>query len=366
MRSTVRRIAEPAVLVLVLGLVLVGCGAQRGGSLLPKAHPDRVLITVHGLAPFAKPATATVDDAAAAAKLYAAMGALPSPAPGPCTADKGISYDLAFFESGQAVVTADADSGGCQTVTISTTDVRHADAAFWTLLEQTIAEHAPPVQTTRLEAVRRALPDQVPATFVITAAAPAQALYEAIGSLPSRPTSSVCELSGTYDELVFLAGDQRIPATADHNGCVTIWVPALGHNVMYQADDVFWQLMDRTLTDTWAAPARPDRLLLWVISKASGDPAASAIGESGETITQPALTQPLFDALFALSVPPPGWQCTAPPGTVYGLDFSWDEMGMVGVHADRGCGTVSFATIDGAQVHLADQHFWDAFLRAAT
>lgn len=360
MRGFVAKIAAPATLVAVL--LVAGCGARGGGNgALPNAHPDRMLITTNGLGPQGTvQVTVTVDDAAAAAKLYAAIFALPAlPQSVACPAIAGPSYTLAFFESGQAVVTAVADRGGCQTVTIGTTDTRQADAVFWTLLEQTIAEHAPALRTTRLEAMRVALPDHPPVIFTLNAAGPAQTLYDAIGALPDRPASSACVPSGTRDELIFFAGDQRIQGTADHNGCVTLSLPALASQATHQADAAFWALLDRTLASASAVTARPDQLDVKV-SPSSSDPTATA---SVKTITQPTVMQPLYDALFALPKPPEGWRCTSAPGTLYGFSFSWHGMGLVSAVADAGCNTVTF---DGNVIRLANQRFWDALLRAAS
>lgn len=359
MRTSVGRISVPAVLMAVL--LLAGCGAQGGSAVPPNAHPDRVVITTTGFGPQGTvQATASVDDAAAAAKLYAAIVALPAlPQQQACPAIAGPSYKLAFFEGGQPVGTATADRGGCQTVTIGAADTRQADAALWTLLGQTIAEHAPPLRTMRLEALRLALPDHSPVLFTLDSSARVQTLYDAIGALPERPASSQCVPSGMRDELTFFAGDQRIQGTADRNGCVTLWLPALASQATHQADSAFWALLDRTLASASAVTARPDQLDVKV-SPAASDPTATA---SATTITDLAIIQPLYTALFALPKPPDGWKCTTTPGTLYGFSFSWHSMGLVSAVADAGCNTVTF---DGNVVRLANQRFWDVLLRAAT
>src|SRR5262249_52903870 len=154
------------------------------------------------------------------------------------------------------------------------------------------------------------------------------------GTLPERPVEPTCEPSDAHDELRFFAGDQRIQATADHNGCVSLWVPALGSATTRQADAGFWALMDRTLSDDWAVPAQPDQLGVKAVP-ASGDPNGTA---SDLTITDAAIMAPLFDALFALPAAPDGWHCTTGAGAQFGLSFSWHEMGLVSAVADQTCG----------------------------
>jgi hypothetical protein len=77
----------------------------------------------------------SVDDAAAARRLYDALRALP-PAPGArsCPDGFGLRYRLTFNEAARVILLVVVEGDGCADVVFSEADRRATDAAFWDLL----------------------------------------------------------------------------------------------------------------------------------------------------------------------------------------------------------------------------------------
>lgn len=127
---------------LLAGLV-AGCGANAAASTAASASgitSFHIVRTSAFPANHIPPFERTVVDARQAAKVYAALQALPSFPKGTmsCPVDFGIQYRLTFFHDRSNVSWARVDSGGCEGVQLANGSVRWAATSetFW----QTLAD----------------------------------------------------------------------------------------------------------------------------------------------------------------------------------------------------------------------------------
>jgi hypothetical protein len=81
----------------------------------------------------------SVDDAAAARRMYDALRALP-PAPRDrhCPIGSGLRYRMTFNEAARVVLLVVVEGDGCAEAIFSETDRRATDDAFWELLADTV------------------------------------------------------------------------------------------------------------------------------------------------------------------------------------------------------------------------------------
>ncbi|HEY7349892.1 MAG TPA: hypothetical protein VH599_16360 [Ktedonobacterales bacterium] len=353
------RLSKPAILLVLLGaLLLVGCSPGAGSAgVSPDARPTKLQIKVFEVTEPA-PETLLVENAATVQNVYNKAVALPkAPNNQACPAIGGPHYELTFLEGEQVVVTAVADRGGCTSVTFGAEDVHQPDEAFWQLLNRVVAEATPPVRPDRAEVVSLSGPQEPPEVALIASADQARHLYDALRALPRLPENTNCpQFTGPRHVLLFFAGQKRLQAVLDKNGCVS------GPSALYelhQANDAFWSLLNQTLAGAPTEKARPDTLNMKT-EPASNDPSSTA---SAMTIEHQDIVQKIFAAIYALPHQPDGQACPAIVGTIYGLSFSQDGVELLTALADKGgCGTVTHDDY----VRLADQAFWDLLHQAET
>lgn len=142
-RSGKARLACASLLVWLLAGLVAGCGVSTAASTAASASgiTSFHIVRTSGfpsnrIPPFER----TVVDARQAAKVYAALQALPPFPKGTmyCPIDFGIRYQLTFFHDQSNVSWARVESGGCEGVQLADGSVRWAatSMAFW----QTLAD----------------------------------------------------------------------------------------------------------------------------------------------------------------------------------------------------------------------------------
>ena len=118
----------------LLSLLLAACSATSSASDPNKLHITREPQT---FSPLVEKMEGRVD---LVQKLYTHILSLPhAPADQGCFALAGTKYQLTFFLDETTLLTATADSGGCQTVTLGSNDVRAADQAVWQQIKQMLS-----------------------------------------------------------------------------------------------------------------------------------------------------------------------------------------------------------------------------------
>ena len=123
--------------LLALAFSLIYLLTACGSPALPSVSPDRLQVIESEGTPQTK--TSLVTNPENIQKLYTALVALPGVPPFQgCSTIGGPTYDLTFFKDGKVVLKAQADRGGCGTVTLPQNDQRQPDDQFWLLLTQAI------------------------------------------------------------------------------------------------------------------------------------------------------------------------------------------------------------------------------------
>ncbi|MBV9616187.1 MAG: hypothetical protein JO011_18330 [Ktedonobacteraceae bacterium] len=122
-----------AILLILSSLLLIGCNAAPSAS---APDPNKLHITREPMA-FYPMAEQTETQINLVQKLYEHILSLPhlSTDQG-CPDVAGTKYQLTFSRDKTIVLTATADSGGCQTVTLNSNDVRAADQQMWQQIKQ--------------------------------------------------------------------------------------------------------------------------------------------------------------------------------------------------------------------------------------
>ncbi len=318
------RAAFPWLTLAIILAGLSGCGAQSSitGT---NSGPDTVQITMHLLViGGSKQTTVMLTNASMVHQLFTTVAGLADfPANAACTDEAGPSYTLTFLQSSKTLLTLDAQRYGCRVVSIKgETQQKVANAQFWSELDQAIYHATPIAQPQQLAILHTIAPDQPAQSALITSAATAQRLYQAILALSQVPSSSTCiqTLRPEY-QLAFHTADQTIPSIVD-NTCNTI---SLGGNFQtrtgtYVMDAQFKQLLAQTFAAASFATAQPDQLSLEVM------PARGNV--SSMTITDAGLRQQFYNRIFALprgtALPncPSGQDKVQGIGRWYSLNFS--------------------------------------------
>lgn len=351
-------------------MALSACGASTGaGGTTGTApgRPDSVRIAID--APTATPPATqpvvTLSDAALVQHLYATIYALPAlPARQACTAEGGPSYTLTFRQSTTMLVTVQASRDGCRQVTISgATPVRQGTSDFWQQLDQAIFTATPPLRPDRLAIAFTPHASQAPQSALITSAATAQQVYDAILALPLASAAQACpaEPVPTY-QFVFFAGEQAVPASMN-DLCQTIEV-AGGYQWrggIFAMTDQFRSVLQSVLAGATFAPARPDHLALWV-EKAHTT-------SSQVNVSDQQLMLALYDRIFPLSEIasqpgcPPDADKLAGTGTYATLTFTQWNLPLVQIATYEG--SCSFVQLSATGQWLqANQALWDLVHRA--
>lgn len=123
-----------ALLLIVIGLLVVGCGVPAGAAQAPE--PNKLHMVIHSVDTntFTEKNVSSLDSVQ---KVYDHIHVLPAvPAGQICTLMAGPIYDLTFSSNGATVLMAKADAGGCGTVKLSDKDFRLADKGLWQMLNE--------------------------------------------------------------------------------------------------------------------------------------------------------------------------------------------------------------------------------------
>jgi hypothetical protein len=350
------RLAGLAVALAVI-LIVAGCGALTGRAGAYGGAPESVTIIATLILP-PTPTTIEVKDAATAQRLYDAAVSLPvAPQQRACLAMGGPHYKMTFHQSGQADVTFVADRGGCQDVTLSQSDVRQSDEAFWQTLERAVFDFAPPFKAWRLDILRFA-PGAKPTFATVPSAQAAQAIYDAARALPAQPKNPTCpDIIRARSELVFFTGDQRIQVSAGESGCGSVTFPQTSDK--RQPNIAFWDLLAKTAGGVKVAEARPGHLAVKT-EPINGNPS----GVAGVTeVSDAALMAHLYDVTLALPRVAGKPTCATPSQTLYGLSFSVDDLSLLtAVTGQSGCAAV---TLNGGDQRATTPPFWALARQAA-
>src|SRR5690242_12769476 len=128
-----------AALIFAIAMILLtGCGnsAASAGGTVPATQVDRLKIVIYPVTN-AQSRTTTITNASQVQQLYQAIYALPKIAEDrACTMQAGPRYDLTFMKGEQVVLSTNADSSGCGTISLNSNDQRQPDKNFWELLQK--------------------------------------------------------------------------------------------------------------------------------------------------------------------------------------------------------------------------------------
>jgi len=375
---------------LVLGAVMAlsACGASTGpesiaetpgaatpGAATPRSdRPDRVRIASDqpiapspgeaGTPTTGTPPAVTLSDAALVRPLYATIYALPAlPTEQACTAERGPHYTLTFLQGTATLLTVQANRDGCWPVTIvGEPPLRQATRAFWQQLDQAIITATPPLSPDRFAIATAPQVGRAPQSALITEAATAQQLYDAILALPRTNAAPSChaEPVPTY-QIVFVAGEQAVPASV-YDICQTVEVEGGNRwrGGWFATNDQFRSMLQAVLAGATFAPAQPDHLAVAV--------------EKGQTTSYQAnvsdqqLMLALYDQVFQRSETaaqpncPPVEDKLGGKGTFTKLAFmQWD---LPLVRIDTYQGSCSYVQMSDTGPRLqANQAFWDLINR---
>jgi hypothetical protein len=379
-------------LLLVAVTVLSGCGAQTGPgpegiagtpgtpeiATPPPDLVDRVRIVSSGPLPLPPGATfttpgatqpaVTLTDIAQVRHLYATIHALPSlPANQACPAIAvSPQYLLTFLQGTATVMTAKADKGGCETVTIGgETPPRQATSDFWQQLDQAIITATPLLKPDRFAIATNPNPLQAPQSALVTSATTAQNLYDAILGLPRTDVGTGC--TGSFvpeNQIVFFSGDQALHASVD-DVCQTIEVDGgfQWRGGRFAMSDQFKTMFKAILADAPFGPSTPDHLAFEVNTPQTMTPSVN--------FTDDQVIQALYSQVFQLPVTdgqpncPPADDKLSGKGRFTTLAFTQWDLPLVRI--DTYQGSCSYVQINGTGPQLkANQTFWDLLGRVQT
>ncbi len=355
-------------LMLLPGLLLVGllawlsgCGTASSPGNAPAGKPDRVSIQIDEATGTKQVVTLTV--ASIVQQLYTTIYTLPQmPENQACPAYAGPHYTLAFSQGGKALVTVIARRDGCLPVSIEgETRDRQATADFWAQLDQAIYHASPPASVQWLAVMRMPQTGQRPLTALISSAATAQRLYNAILALPLT-SPNIGNLQGTPAyQLVFHAADQEILSVIDtqHN------LISLNGNIhsrtgLYTLNDQFKRLLEETLAGATFAPARPDAATLTIQKRDV---------TSAQMIKDMTFLEQFYRKFTTLQPVQPQPNCpseadkVAGKGTFYDFRFSQWSLPILQAEVYEGsCKLIENTST--RQYYQGDQEFWNLVHRA--
>jgi hypothetical protein len=326
------RALVPLLALIALLSLLSSCGSNTIGQtgsapatpLPPGKLPESVQITPGGPGiAQAPPPQLTVHTLALVQQLYKTMLALPSMPPNMvCPADAGPSYQLVFRFGTHTLAQAEANRGGCGTVTLSgEKQPRLASQSFWTQLNQAIAA-ATPVPKPQALAIQHTFQGNQPVlTARITNAAIAQRLYRALLALPAATNPKCSDSQYPIYQMVFQTAKQAIAASISQQ-CKTISLN--GHyqspSGLYSLTAPFQQVFTQTLAGATFAPAQLDRLLKEIQM-------GNGVVVHGQ-VTDLSLARQLYSTIFTLQASTIGPDCPSVADkinhtpTLYTLNFS--------------------------------------------
>lgn len=360
---------------LLVGVVVAlnGCGASSVVGSAPKAKgtptPDSVRIAIDGPSIAidgpdgtqmpTKPVVALAD-ATLVRQLYAAILALPDmPAVRACTDELGPHYTLTFRQGGVPLVTVQANRDGCRPVTIAgQTPDRKGTEAFWQQLDQAIYAATPPANPERLAIEYTPQPGLAPQSTLISSAATAKRLYDAILALPLATSWQDCggDPVPTY-QLVFFAPNQAIPAII-YDSCQSVSLQGAyqSRGGTYAMGAQFKQTLQSVLAGATLMRARPDQLSVTVEAYRTTSHQAN--------VSDTHLMLALYDKVFTLRYTAPQQGCPpdsdklAGKGTFATFSFSQWSLPLLQVTVYMGSCTFAQLSPNGQWIE-GDQEFWD-------
>jgi hypothetical protein len=257
--------------------------------------------------PNAAPPEVMLTDVALVRQLYASIRALPKlPENVACPAIAGPQYTLTLLQGTTTVMTAKADKGGCGTVTIGDASrPRQATNDFWKQLDQATIAATPLMKPDRVAFATAVQPGKAPESAMVTSAATAQQLYDAILALPRTNIPSTCSgnLAPTY-QIVFFSGSQTVPASiGDTCGVVEIDGGFQWRGGRFVMNDAFRNLFQSVLSEANLAPAKPDHLSVSVNTPQTVTPSVN--------VSDDQVMQELYSQIFQL--PETAAQPNCPP-----------------------------------------------------
>jgi hypothetical protein len=357
-------------LLLLIGLLtgLSGCGwatGTAGPASVPAGKPGKVQIEIDQVNDEKTKPVVTTTNVGTVQKLYTMIYTLPQvPENQACTDELGPHYTLTFYQDAKKLVTIKAERDGCRPISIEGEKVqRSTSTEFWALLDQAITEGAPPVHPQGLLIMRTDQLDQPVQSAQNDSAAVAQQFYDAILALPriSDAIDCVPETPPLY-QFGFRIDNETIRA-ALNKSCQTITISGNDHVAggTFKTDEQFMQLLNKTVEAAVFEPARPDKLVLSLISKETSMQSHVAGAE---------LVQNLYKQFFSLPSAPSSGNCpsdtekAAGTGKFYTLNFSQWDLPILTVEVYEGtCTHIAMATADN--IRLGDQAFWDLLHDAA-
>jgi hypothetical protein len=192
-----------------------------------------------------------------------------------------------------------------------------------------------------------------PATIEVKDAAAAQRLYDAAVTLPVAPQRRACPaIAGPHYEMTFhQSGRPDVSFVADRGGCQDV---TLGQNDTRQANEAFWQTLERVVFD-FAPPFKASRLDILRFGPGA-KPTLAAISSA-------TAAQAVYDAARALPSQAKDPRCDALIGPRSELLFFAGDQRVQVTADESGCGSVTFPqTSDKRQ---PDAAFWDLLAKTA-
>lgn len=248
-------------------LVLLAGVTACNGYTMPTGKPDQVQISQ--ILPNLTPVHVTLRVPSLAQQLYTTLFALPpEPPPRVCPANLGLVYRLTFQKAGKTLVTAVADEGGCESVSISVDpQKRELGQAFRSLLELSIYQATPPATPDWLGIVHDMGAGQLAQTAQVASTQTVQQVYNALLALPPVSLNQVlgCPPSQNFAyRFVFHAASLLLPVLVGDGACnmITLNGAYQSRGGSYTMNAPFKQLLAQTLASAVFTPARPDSLWL--------------------------------------------------------------------------------------------------------
>lgn len=320
-----------------------GCGASTPNlATTPTGKPDSLRIQLDSLAasPGQENTIIRLSKNTLVQQLYTEIYLLsPQPVGQACSAVGGPGYTLTFVQSNKILVTAMANKGGCETVTLSNEkQPRQATQTFWSMLNKAITEELPAAKPTQVAILIPAQSHQLPKMALISSASTTQRLYTAIIALPA---GSDANSEFTY-QLAFRDGKQIITAGIDQkNNRIYLDSNHTTRSGWFSMSDNFKQLLTTTLANTAFTAAQPDQL-----SISMQDPKLSQLVAVNSNLTQQlyAKITTLPDAQIQQLPGCIGSDKISGKGTWYTLKFAQWNLPILQSSGYEGC-TTNFANI---------------------